>query len=131
MAAFGVISHAGLHVEALSFPWLLAAGITTADVGKLVTIDTGAAHTVKLAAADEVVVGVLQTVENRLQEGILTGAVEHRGGFKVKTTGTIAVGDKLVGSATAGVGKTATDDYDSRVIVTAVLADDWAEIIMV
>lgn len=48
-------------------------------------------------------------------EGIKVGAVETRGGFLFSTTGVVAVGNSIVGGATAGYGK-AGDDPRNRVV---------------
>ncbi|AKU43538.1 hypothetical protein CPT_Seuss12 [Caulobacter phage Seuss] len=50
--------------------------ITTSDVGKPVTIDTSADNQVKLVGAGEEIVGIIYTVEDRVNEGKKVGTVE-------------------------------------------------------
>jgi hypothetical protein len=81
----------------------LAAGITRADEGKALTLDTSGPCKYKLAGAGDIVYGRLEVVENRENEGTLVGNAKlHVMGIKLPTTGTVAVGSFLVGSATAG-----------------------------
>jgi hypothetical protein len=104
----GGIRHKGIHVESSAFPWYIAAGVTLADVGKAMSIDTSANCTAKLSADGEPVIGKLASFEDRVQEGIRVGTVDHTGGFEYAYTGILAVGDSVVGSATAGSVKAAT-----------------------
>jgi hypothetical protein len=94
--------------EDFTFTYYLKSTITAADVGKAVTLDTTARNAVKLAAAGDPVYGRLETFENRKQDGILTGAVSRKFRSKLPTTGSVAVGDHVVGSATAGAVATGT-----------------------
>jgi len=108
MATIGVgISLRGIEHDDFHYPFNLASGITTADIGKAVSLDTTAANTVKLAGAGEKIVGKLVTVENRVTEGVLVGTVALRGGFrftKATAAGAIAVGDSVVGAGNGEVG---------------------------
>lgn len=56
----------------------LAAGITSANIGLAVTQDTSADNQVKLAGNGDEIVGILYTVEDRINEGELIGTVEFR-----------------------------------------------------
>lgn len=86
------------------YTFVLDAAIVAADVGKAVSIKAGSANTVKLSAVGDLIVGRLYSVEDRTVEGIKVGTVETRGGFLMTTTNAgVAVGDSVVGSATAGV----------------------------
>lgn len=78
----------------------LAAGITGADVGKALALDTSAANTVKLAGDDDFVIARLETVELRTQEGQNVGTAAFRfSQLLPKASGaTINVGDSLVGA---------------------------------
>lgn len=119
--AIGNISLAGINVEAFQFPFKLASAITAADVGKAVSLDTGAANTVKLAADDEEVLGVLMTYEDRTQAGEgEVGTVALKGGVKLLKTGTVNVGQQVLGSATAGTVKGAAMAVGARNIVVEV-----------
>lgn len=104
MAIGAGVSLQNIFVEEFAFPFNLAAGITASDVGKAVSVDTSAANTVKLAADGDTILGRLEVVENRVQEGILVGTVMLKGALKfpVKTGETPLVGDRLVG---AGAGE--------------------------
>lgn len=99
--AGGGISFVGIPHSEFRRTAYLAAGITSADVGKPVTLDTSANNTYKLAGNNDLIYGNLKTVENRVQEGILVGTVEFKGGFQWTKSGVIAIGDGVVG---AGVG---------------------------
>lgn len=113
--------HTQIRMDNYSFtdfqiPVTLATGITAADRGKLVTLDTTANNTFKLAEDGDKIYGILLTVENRVTEGQLIGTVSFKFAREVAVTGTVNVGDTIVGSATAGVGKAAgaadpTDNY--------------------
>ena len=114
--ASGGISLVGIPHSEFRRTVYLAAGIVAADVGKPVTLDTTADNTFKLAGADDVVYGNLKVVENRVQEGILVGTVEFKGGFTWTKSGVVARGDSVVGAG-AGAVKTGTN---SRCFVVAV-----------
>lgn len=88
----------------------LASGITKDDVGKPVALDTTANNTVKLAGADDIILGRLEVFEGRTQEGVLTGSVVIMGGvrFTYATGDAVAVGDSIVGAGSGEVKKTAT-----------------------
>lgn len=112
------ISLRGMTHEKFHYPFFLTAGITSADVGKAVALDTSAANTVKLAGDDEQVVGYLVVVEDRGVEGVLVGTVALRGGFRVYTVGSVDVGDTVVGSTTAGhVKAAATANHADNMVV--------------
>lgn len=114
--ASGGISLVGIPHSEFRRTVYLAAGTVAADVGKPVTLDTTADNTFKLAGADDVVYGCLKVVENRVQEGILVGTVEFKGGFTWTKSGVVARGDGVVGAG-AGAVKTGTN---SRCFVVAV-----------
>lgn len=91
--------------EDFTFTYLLDTAITAADVGKAVMIDpTGTSQIkVKLATAGADVFGRLETFEDRTQIGIKVGSVARKFRSKLPSTGSVAVGDNVIGSATAGV----------------------------
>lgn len=99
----------GIPQPDFRFTFLLNSTIVAADVGKPVAIKAGAANTVEIAGDGALVVGVLKSFEDRTIEGIKVGAVETKGGFLLSTTGVIAIGNSVVGSATAGSVKAGTD----------------------
>lgn len=90
----------GYYFEDSIFTFKLKAGITKDDIGKAVALDTSAANTVKLAGDNDVIIGRLETVENRSVEGILVGAVALRFAeiLPIKTGETVNVGDTVVGA---------------------------------
>lgn len=114
--ASGGISLVGIPHSEFRRTVYLAAGTVAADVGKPVTLDTTADNTFKLAGDGDVVYGNLKVVENRVQEGILVGTVEFKGGFTWTKSGVVARGDGVVGAG-AGAVKTGTN---SRCFVVAV-----------
>lgn len=87
------------------FTMNVSGSVTAADVGKAVTLDATASNTVKLAGADDVVIGRLETVETGGLDGLTVGAVARKFRAVLPTTGTVEIGDQVVGSATAGVVK--------------------------
>jgi len=99
------VSLSGIFIEDFLFPFNLKSGITTSDVGKAVALDTSAANTVKLAGDGDRIIGRLETVENRLSEGILVGTVSLKGGLKfpVKSGETVAIGDTIQGAGSGEV----------------------------
>lgn len=110
-----------------NFTATLASGITTSDIGKAVSIDTGGSNKVKLAADGDVIIGRLESVENRTQQGILVGAISlkfaDRLPVKSGLTGAEAV---VVGSSVVGAGSgevkarvvssVATPDYNDNIV---------------
>lgn len=120
--AGGGISFVGIPHSEFRRTAYLAAGITSADVGKPVTLDTSANNTFKLAGADDIIYGNLKVVENRVQEGILVGTVEFKGGFQWPKSGVIAVGNGVVGAG-AGAVKAGTNPRSLVVAVGSTTVD--------
>jgi len=89
--------------EDFTFTYYLKSTITAADVGKAVTIDATARNSVKLAGAGDPVFGRLETFEDRKQDGVKVGAISRKFRSKLPTSGAVAVGDHVVGAATAGL----------------------------
>ena len=114
--ASGGISLVGIPQNEFRFTFNLATGITKADEGKPVALDTSANNTVKLAGDGDVIIGNLKVVENRIVEGILVGTVEMKGGFTWTKSGTVNRGDGVVGAGSGAV-KTGTN---ARTLVVAV-----------
>lgn len=103
------VSLRGLYNQDKAFTWNITGTINKAtDIGKVVSQDTTAANSAKLIVADESILGVLASYEDRVQEGIKVGTVYHDGAFSVPYTGTLAIGDQVCGSATPGAVKKAT-----------------------
>lgn len=104
MSALGAgVSLNGIFMENWQITFNLKTGIVAADIGKAVTLDTTADNTVKLAGDADPILGRLETVENRVVEGLLVGTVSLKGALKFpKAAGdTVAVGDMVQGSASA------------------------------
>lgn len=105
----GVVSLRGLVDETRQITFLLAAGITTDQVGQAVTLDTSGTNQVKLAGDNDIILGRLETVEVRTAEGIIVGTVSLGVAmdFNVNPDATAspdetpnAVGDYIVGATT-------------------------------
>lgn len=94
------VSLNNFHFEDWQFTFNLASGITEADEGKAVALDTSAANTVKLAGDGDEILGRLERVENRVQAGLLLGTVSIKFGAKLPIASgeTVAVGDFLIGA---------------------------------
>jgi hypothetical protein len=130
MATIGAgVSLRGIHHEHFNYPFLLASGIVKADEGKAVALDASAANTVKLAGDGDKVIGRLVTVENRVAEGILVGTVELKGGFKFETTGTVAVGNTVVGAGVGKVKAAGSADHSDNFVVE--VGTGWAIVVKV
>ncbi|MCG7629000.1 hypothetical protein MHM88_14405 [Epibacterium sp. MM17-32] len=114
------ISLRGMVHEKFHYPFYLASGITNADVGKAVALDSSAANTVKLAGDDDKIIGKLVTHENRSVEGVLVGTVALRGGFrftKAAAAPAINVGDTVVGAGGGEVKAAASADHADNMVV--------------
>lgn len=104
----------GFFMEHAQLTFNLKSDIVAGDVGKAVAQDTTAANTVKLAGDGDVIVGRLETFENRVQEGILVGAVslQFLNTLPVKSGlsggDVIALGKFLVGAGAGEVKASAT-----------------------
>jgi hypothetical protein len=109
----------GYSFEDFKFTYLVSGTVTTADVGKAVAIDTTAANTVKLAGADDIIFGRLESYEDRTVLGVKVGTVARKFKDLVPYTGTApTIGQSVTGSATPGVVKVATSQNltDNRVV---------------
>lgn len=99
------VSLRGFHFEDFMLTGKLKDGITTDDVGKAIAVDAASgANCFKLAGAGDTIVGRLESVEDRTVEGNLVGAISFRfaNTLPIDAAGTVAVGDTVVGGATAG-----------------------------
>lgn len=109
MAIGNGVTLRGFYIEKTLLTWVLAAGITRADVGKAMAQDPTAPNQAKLAGDNDEIIGRLESVENRLQEGILVGTIAHQFGASLPYAGTVpAIGTQVVGSATPGSVKVAS-----------------------
>lgn len=111
-AQIGNVSLRGLYHEDAQYVFLGASGITVADEGKAVTLDSSAANTVKLAGNQDRILGRLEKVEVRAAEAVTIVTVSLQGGYDFvvdpdatsSPDQTPAVGDFIAGGQTgAGV----------------------------
>lgn len=118
------VSLRGLYHDDFQYPFLLATGITKADEGKAVALDPSAANTVKLAGDGDRVIGRLEVVEVRIQEGINIGTVSIQGGldYPVKVGEALQPGDSVVGAA-GGLLKKASVGVLSSLVVVQILTN--------
>jgi len=117
---YGGLSNKGRYLENWQETFLYSGTLTDADVGKAVALDTTADRTVKLAGDTDEIIGRLEVVENRVQEGLKTCTVALKFIGWVPKTGTFAVGNGIQGSATAGVVKQLTTGNTRLAKVVAV-----------
>lgn len=111
----------GYHFEPYQFAMTLATGITTADVGKAVSVDTSGDNKVKLAIDDSQIIGRLETVETRTQEGVLIGTVAlHFADLLPVKTGLTGAEAVVVGSTVMGAG---AGEVKARVVSAAAAPD--------
>ena len=112
------ISLRGMAHNDFNYPFYLADGITKADIGKAVSLDTTGPNKVKLAADDDQIIGRLLTVEDRTVEGVLVGTVERKGGFRfTKTAAAVAVGATVIGAGGGLVKAAATANHAANFVV--------------
>lgn len=98
----------------------VSGGVTAADVGKAVTLDTTAANTVKIADDGDVILGRLETVEVR-SSSQRVGAVAMCGSFRLPIgANVVAVGDTLQGAASGVCKKLTTANWALNVVVELV-----------
>lgn len=115
--AGGGISNVGTGQNIWIPNFYLASGLAVTDVGTPVALDTSADNTVKKAADGDVIFGILQSFEDRVQEGVKTGSVHLMGGFRLtyKSGDAVAKGDYVV-SAGSGEVKTTVNPTNMQVI---------------
>lgn len=112
------VSLRGIYDEGFSFPFNITGTVAKADVGKVVAQDITAANSAKLAGDNDIILGILGSFEDRTIEGIKVGAVYLKGAMAVPYVGTLAVGDFVCGSATAGSVKKAVNALGTGISVT-------------
>src|SRR5687768_1487975 len=130
------VSLRGIVPDEFIVTWNVSGTIDkSADINKAVTIDSTAKNTVKLCSDDSIILGILQSYEDRTQEGIKVGAVAHKGFFKVPYVNGAAalvpvVGHSVKGSATAGKVKPVAA-YDGPNIVVEVDTTNGYVVLMI
>lgn len=103
-----------------TFTMNVSGAVTRADVGKAVALDPATPNTVKLAAANDVIYGRLESLEADGLDGLTVGAVARKFRAILPTDGTaVAVGDSVDGGATAGTVKAqvAADSIDRNTVL--------------
>jgi hypothetical protein len=125
------VSLRGFHFEDSLLTVNLASGITAADVGKAVTIDTTAANTFKLAGDGDHVMGRLREVEGQL---VGTVAFRFANLLPIKTGETVAVGDTVVGGGNGTIkalqaGGDSAPDYTANFV--AEVNGDYAVVVKI
>lgn len=113
------VTLAGIVPQAFAWTWNVSGAVTADHVGELVALDATAANTVKRLGNGDQPLGWLETFEDRTQaEGIKVGTVDHKGGKRIKYTGTLAIGNSVVGSATPGSVKRYDDGGGTPVMLS-------------
>ncbi len=116
------VSLRGFHFEDSHLTFTLAAGITANDVTKAVALDTSAPNKVKLAGADDVIIGRLEVVEDRKVEGQLVGTIALRfaNELPIKAGETVAVGDTVVGAGGGEVKKATAANHNANYVAEVI-----------
>lgn len=122
MAFYNTVKLAKFTFEAFQLTANLDPTITSADIGKAVTQDTSADNQVKLAGDGDPIVGILYTVEPRLNEGTNVGVVEFKFASKLPIKAGLA-GNQVVarGKRLCGAGGGLVRALDSTVNAEAAL----------
>lgn len=114
MASFhNNVSLDGYHFEKFILTFKLAAGITANDVGKAVSLDTSAPNQVKLAADGDAILGRLETVDLPHRS---TGAVALKFANTFTYSGTLNVGQSVVGAGAGVVKAAAAPDHSDNFV---------------
>ena len=128
--AFSNISVAGIEEDDSFYTFALSgfvlanfpAALVTA-VGCAVSVDPTAPTTAKLCVVNDIILGVLKTIEYRAMEGFTCGAVMTEGGHPIPyDTGSPvpAIGDSVQGSPVAGKVMKLAAAHGRSNVVTAV-----------
>jgi len=104
------VTLSGHFHEDSQYTFVLNAAITKADIGKAVRV-TGT-NTVSLAGDGEEIDGRLETVEDRVQEGIKVGTINTNAGvnYPLKAADALAPGDWAIGGGAGSVRKALAAD---------------------
>lgn len=108
----------GLRSEDFVYTYYISgtAGVNP-GIGIPVVQDVAANATAKVGADGDTILGELRSYENRVQEGIVVGAVAHKGNFTWTYTGAAPTrGASVVCSATPGVVKANVAIPGNRVV---------------
>jgi hypothetical protein len=117
----------GFTQHDFAFTMLISGTVTSADLGKAVTLDTTAPATVKLAGDGDPIYGRIFQIEDRSQEGVTTCTVETRFRKRLpKSAAAITLGASVVG---AGAGLVKAGVASSKNIVLFV--DEDADYVIV
>lgn len=116
------VSLRGFHFEDAHLTANLHADITRDHLGHAVTIDPDAVAGVKLAEDDDIIIGRLETFENRETEGSVVGAVSLNFSnlLPLADPAAVAVGQTAVG---AGDGKIKGVAFDGTNFISEIDGD--------
>lgn len=95
----------GYHFENWHLTFNLATGITKDHEGRAVALDSTGPNKVKLAGDGDPIIGRLEVVENRAQEGILVGtvALKFANRLPIAEGETVAIGNSVQGAGSGEV----------------------------
>lgn len=83
----GIVSQKGFFDNNLVTTWNCPSTWTstpgTGQVGLVVTQDVTAPSTVKMGVSGDPIIGVIKSIEQRVQEGLYLAAISFKGGFEV------------------------------------------------
>lgn len=96
---YGTISKKGRYLENYQETFYISGTVTQADLGKAVSLDATKEKTVKLAADGDIIVGRLEVLEARVQEGVTVCTVS------MKFIDWVPYKDGLTAGDVAGIGK--------------------------
>lgn len=130
ISAFSNVSVAGIE-EDDSFYTFAISGFTDAmfpaaitnSVGRALSMDPAAPTTAKLCGPNDIILGVLKSLEHRMAEGITTGAVMTEGGAPIPYDATLpppGIGDSVQGGVTPGTVQRLAPAHGRSNVVTAV-----------
>lgn len=125
---YGAVVSEQFTLDDFLFTYNITGTVTTDDVGKAVTIDTTAASAMKLTGDNDLIMGRLETYEDRsLTLGVKVGTVARK--FKSRLPAAlshgIVVGNAVSGSAVAGQVKVATSQTEPKPNRVVEVATDY------
>lgn len=104
MAMTAGVNTSNIPMEEWNISFNLESNVAATDVGKAVELDSAGANTVKLASDGGVILGRLETFEDRIVEGNRVGTVALKGFLTLPYTGTApTVGARVIGGGSGNV----------------------------
>lgn len=109
----------GFTMDDHIFTMFFSGTVADATIGKVVSLDTTTAATVKLAADNDIIYGRIYQVEDRTQEGVVTVSVETKFRKRVpfKTGEVLAIGDTAIGAGSGEVKPALAADPTDNVVL--------------